>query len=301
MEEILNWCASILGPFEMLSDHTRSHPGSRTALYRLRTPTGYCYLKTHRARSAWETEVHAYEQWAPAFGSFAPRLLAVRAEEPLALVISELPGQILAEVKLSPSQERAVWRAAGQALVNLHDLAVGPCFGPCRRDGACSGLPISDAQAYLLTEFEAWVNRGVRAGCLSEDELTLLNAVRDLIPAFAGEPPVPCHRDYGPDNWLVTDEGTWAGVIDFEFAYWDVRVADFTRYPNWEWIHRPDLLAAFHEGYGRSLTPQQEQQRLVAHALYALNAIVWGHENAYYGFAAEGHQALKHLAGLSGW
>ena len=82
--------------------------------------------------------------------------------------------------------------------------------------------------------------------------------------AFAGERPVPCHRDYGPANWLVTDDGVWAGVIDFEFAYWDVRVADFSRYPDWEWIHRPNLLDAFFDGYGRRLTPKEEQQRLRA-------------------------------------
>jgi thiamine kinase-like enzyme len=39
-----------------------------------------------------------------------------------------------------------------------------------------------------------------------------------LITAFEGEPAVPCHRDDGPANWLVTDDGHWAGVIDFEFA-----------------------------------------------------------------------------------
>ena len=77
----------------------------------------------------------------------------------------------------------------------------------------------------------------------------------------------------------------------------DVRVADFTRYPNWDWIGRPDLTEAFFEGYGRSFTPAEEQQRLVGHVLYALVAIVWGEEVGYHGFAAEGRLALAHLAG----
>jgi Ser/Thr protein kinase RdoA (MazF antagonist) len=106
--------------------------------------------------------------------------------------------------------------------------------------------------------------------------------------------------DYGPANWLVSDEGVWTGVIDFEFAYWDVRVTDFTRYPEWQWIERPDLIEAFFEGYGRAFTPQEEQQRLVSHAQFALSAVVWGLESAYYGFAAEGHQALKRLGELLG-
>jgi hypothetical protein len=96
----------------------------------------------------------------------------------------------------------------------------------------------------------------------------------------------------------VSKEGTWAGVIDFEFAYWDVRVADFSRDPDWSWIRRPDLVEAFFEGYGRLLTPTEEQQLLVAHAEYALGAILWGHDHAFYGFEQEGRESLAHLASL---
>ncbi|MEE3258362.1 MAG: hypothetical protein VX293_04045 [Candidatus Latescibacterota bacterium] len=84
--------------------------------------------------------------------------------------------------------------------------------------------------------------------------------------------------------------------IDFEFAHWDVPTADFTRYPSWNWIERPDLTEAFFAGYG-PLTPEAEQQRLVALATYAVSAIVWGSDNDYHGFAREGREALVHLAG----
>src|SRR5215510_5374531 len=146
VEEVLNWCASVLGRVEVVSDHSRPHAGNRAAACRLRTPLGYCYAKTYRDYSHWECEIHGYEQWAPAFGDFAPRLLAARDKEPLALIVSELPGKILEKVQLPASQQHAVWRAAGQALVALHDLAVGEYFGPCRRDGTCAGTPIYDAR-----------------------------------------------------------------------------------------------------------------------------------------------------------
>ena len=131
---------------------------------------------------------------------------------------------------------------------------------------------------------------------LDADERATIQAAYDLIPAFEGERPLPCHRDYCAANWLVGKEGTWAGVIDFEFAHWDVRVADFSRDPNWSWIRRPDLVEAFQEGYGRTLTPTEQQQLLVAHAEYALGAILWGHEHAFYGFEREGRESLAHLA-----
>ena len=295
-QAILDWCTSFLGPCEIATDDGRYH--GRTTVWRLRTASGHCYAKIHGQRSYWANEVHAYERWAAAFGDIAPRLLGVRDQAPLALIVTELPGTQMEQVQLSATQERSVWRAAGQALVALHDLDVGDCFGPCERGGDSVGTPIPDAQEYVSAEFDRWTQRGDDAGCLDADELAIVRAAQRLIPAFAGERPVPCHRDYGPANWLVDEKGAWAGVIDFEFAYWDVRVADFCRYPDFEWMNRPDLLVAFFDGYGRSLTPQEEQQSLVGHALYALGAVVWGCEHAYLGYAEDGRRALKHLGTL---
>jgi 8-oxo-dGTP diphosphatase len=298
LNRILEWCASVVGPCEVATDDLRFH--GRTSVLHLRTRSGACYLKLHRQRSFWENEVHGYERWAPAFGASAPPLLAVHEDEPLALLVGELPGRAMESVSLSVDQERAVWHAAGRALTRLHDLAPGDCFGLCHRDGSCAGPPVGDAVEYVTADLERQTAAGRRAGCLDEREASIVRAAQGLTPAFAGERPCPCHRDYGPANWLIAPDGTWAGVIDFEFAYWDVRVTDFCRYPDWEWMRRPELVHAFFQGYGRPLTPREEQQCLVAHILYALGAIVWGHENAFYGFEAEGHQALAHIAGLLG-
>jgi 8-oxo-dGTP diphosphatase len=222
----------------------------------------------------------------------------VRDQAPLALVVSELPGQILEGMRLPASQERAIWRAAGAALVALHELGPGECFGPCLRDGTCAEAFPQDATEYVAKRFGSQIERAIQAGYINDAELAAVRAAYERIPVFAGERPLPCHRDYCAANWLVSQEGDWTGVIDFEFAYWDVRVADFSRDPNWSWIRRPDLVAAFFEGYGRSLTPAEEQQLLVAHAEYALGAILWGHEHAFYGFEQEGREALAHLASL---
>ncbi len=265
---------------------------------RLRTGSGHCYLKIHRDRTCWEREVHGYERWAPAFGAFAPPLLAVHEEEPLALLLGELPGAILETLQLPANRERAAWRTAGRMLVGLHEFAKGEFFGPCGRDGLPTGAPIRNAVEYVATELEREIDVADRAGFLDDEEWAVLRAAQRLTPAFAGERPIPCHRDYCPYNWFVTEAGDWAGVIDFEFAHWDVRVAEFSRYPDWEWIHRPDLVEALLDGYGRPLTHREEQQCLVARAQYALSAITWGMEHSYLGFVAEGRQALKHLAKL---
>ena len=298
MDQVLIWCASVLGSVKVMSDTSKNHGGHESSVRRLRTNVGFCYLKVHNSPSHWHNEVHAYERWTGAFGAHAPKLLAVRDIEPLALVISELPGQILEGMRLPPSQERAIWRDAGAALVALHSLGPGGGFGPCLRDGTLVEAFPQDAREYVSKRFMSQIERAIQAGCINDDELATLQAAYELIPAFEGERPHPCHRDYCAANWLISQEGTWTGVIDFEFAYWDVRVADFSRDPDWNWMRRPELVDAFFTGYGRSLTPAEEQQRLVAHAEYALGAILWGHDHAFYGFEREGREALAHLASL---
>jgi aminoglycoside phosphotransferase len=295
LEDALHWCASILGPVEVDSDHTREHPGERAGALRLRSAAGLCYLKIHRDPAHWTSEAHAYEHWAPAFGAFAPQLLGVRAEAPLALLISALPGKVLEETQLSAAQHLAVWRSAGRALAGLHNSAVGSFFGPVRRDGTCAGTPITGAVEWVDSQFDDWLSRGERIGALAAADLAVVRAARRLTPVFAGEHPTPCHRDYCPANWLVTPAGGWAGVIDFEFSYWDVRAADYTRYPEWTWIDHPERIQTFFEGYGRAFTPAEEQQRQVCLVLYALGALVWGQENGYRIFAAEGRRALEKL------
>jgi Ser/Thr protein kinase RdoA (MazF antagonist) len=297
MKQILDWCSSIVGPCTVVSGDERFH--GRTSVCRLRSPSGYCYVKIHRERPSWETEVHGYERWAPAFGSCAPRLLAVHEDGPFVLLVSELDGELMDNKRLTVSQEEAAWHDAGEALAALHGLAQGEGFGPCKRDGTSVGVPIRDVTEYVLAELVRQSDICRNAGCLSKEEWAVVHTAQEMASAFAGERPIPCHRDYGPANWLVTDDGVWAGVIDFEFAYWDVRVADFSRYPNWEWIHRPDLLEAFFDGYGRRLTAKEEQQLLVARVQYALSAINWGREHSYLGFVEEGRQALEYLLRLT--
>lgn len=296
MDEALDWCTSVFGPIEVMADHSKTHGGHESSTCRLRSSVGFCYLKVHQSPSHWHNEVHAYERWAGAFGDLAPRLLAARDAAPLALVMSELPGQIMEDARLSPAQERAVWREAGAALVALHDLGPGEYFGPCLRDGSCAEANPRNAVEYVSERFTGQIERVLRAGAIDADERATVEAAYDLIPAFEGERPLPCHRDYCTANWLVSQAGTWAGIIDFEFAYRDVRVADFSRDPDWSWIRRPDLVEAFQEGYGRSFTCTERQQLLVAHAEYALGAILWGHEYAFHGFEREGHESLAHLA-----
>ncbi|MHB0858297.1 MAG: aminoglycoside phosphotransferase family protein [Anaerolineae bacterium] len=297
-EEVRSWCASVLGPCEVIAGEARHH--GRSSVVTLRASPGLYYAKVHQERLPWEAEVHAYEHWSSAFGVHAPALIALREGPTSLILLSALPGTTMNRVRLDERQKRTVWRSAGRSLAGLHDLAVGQHFGPCRRDGRSIGAPVTDPCVYVMAEFDAWSSRGRRAGCFTAEELAVIDAAQALVPAFAGEQPVPCHLDYCPDNWLVDADGDWTGVVDFEFSAWSVRVADFARYPEWEWIEQPGLLDALLEGYEHSWSAVEETQLLAWRTLYAVTAVVWGCEHEYLGFAAEGRKALRHLAGLLG-
>jgi aminoglycoside phosphotransferase len=294
-DQALRWCEAALGPVEVIADHTRDHPGLRAGVRRLRARGGEYCVKVHHDAKHFASEAHGYARWAPAFGAYAPRLIAVREEAPRAVLISALPGRIMEGISLPVAQERAAWRAAGAALASLHVVPAGAYFGQCLRDGVRAGALVTDAREYLEAEFDGWLARGRRSRCLDADELAIAREARGLIAAFADEQPTACHRDYCPANWLIAD-GVWAGVIDFEFAYWDVRAADFSRQPEWQWVDRPDLVEAFDEGYAGLLQPPALPQKLLSRALYALAAIVWGRENDYRGFEREGRGGLRHVA-----
>lgn len=298
-QTLQDWCTAVLGPHQVLSGSQR--PDARSGTSRLRTRSGHCYLKVHRDREMWAREVYACERWAPVFGPHAPPLLAVREEPPLALLIGELEGQVLENVRLPVEQERAAWRTAGRMLARLHALPGGDFFGSCDRNGIPPEGATGDAVAYIASSLADELEQATRDGLLDVAEQATLRAALERAEVFSGERPVPCHRDYNPYNWLVTPEGEWTGVIDFEFAYRDVLVAEFSRYPDWEWIERPDLVEALLEGYGRPLTEREERQCWVARAHYALSAITWGTAESYHGFVAEGRRALAHLAARTTW
>jgi len=299
---LMRWCEEVLGRVEVLDDATREHAGERASVLRLRAkagaPSGEFVLKRHRDEQHWHSEVHAYENWAAACGEDAPRLIAVRDEAPRALLITALPGRPVEGRALASAAERAVWRSAGGALAKLHAQSGarsrGAHFGLCGRDGAPVGAVHEDARDHMRASFDEWIARGERIGCVRADERAVVRRAQERIDAFAGERPTACHRDFCTANWLVTDEDAWSGMIDFEFAHWDVRAADFSRFAEWNWIARPDLFDALIEGYGCAI---DRDQLFVSRALYALAAVVWGCEVGYLGFAREGREALEVLAG----
>lgn len=291
---LAGWCREVLGPYTVASTHSQAHRESQ--VWRLVTGDEAVYLKAHRRYAKWAMEVHAYEQWAPALGDQAPRLIATREDPFQAILTTALPGAPLERAALPAGREFSAWHAAGAALARLHSLPANQWFGsPARNGQPQATLPEDDPIALVGTSLEYRLTRGVTGGLLDTHEIAVVQRALDAVEVFAGERPTPCHGDYLPRNWIVDAAGMWRGMIDFEHARWDLRMNDLGYWWDRNFSERSDLAAAFLAGYGGSLDEREHTQLYVIRVLCAVGRVIWGHERGDVATRELGHTTLERL------
>jgi hypothetical protein len=248
------------------------HGESRVA--RVRTAAGDVVVKWERSARNVAREVEALRRWVPALGDDAGQLLAVDADAQV-LVMTHVPGDLAtAEAGLAPD----VHRQAGALLARLHASA--------------PGVPGEGYGERLLADFDE--KAAALALLVDAADLVRLREVAVPVGDVRSVRLVPAHRDFGPRNWLVDAEGR-VRVIDFAHAELSPWSVDLQKLTMREWRGRPDLEAAFFEGYGRL---PDDEDRLVLRAYVALSTlaiIAWSvaHDDA--AFEAEARSVLSDL------
>lgn len=213
-------------------------------------------------------EIDAHERWTGPLldDERAPRLLHADREAHV-LVTTWLPGELAQD---GPAQhDPEVHRQAGDLLARLHEQA-----------------------ARLDDEWEAAQRRRVltwlgRAHRIPEEQEA---RVRELVAGWPDDPAVvvPTHGDYQPRNWLW-DDGT-VRVIDFGRAAWRPAATDLTRLAVQEWVERPDLEAAFLEGYGAD--PREPGAWSRMQVAEAVGTAAWAFQVGDEAFEAQGLRML---------
>lgn len=281
---LLPWAEGALdAPVVRVEDASWAHAASAVA--RLTTADGrVAYLKRHRQARKQRQERAALADWAPGVPG-TPRLLAATDDPAPALLLSPVPGVLVVTAAPGTLDPRAVHAAAGAWLRLWHDQPF--------RDGDSVGP--RDA---LLERLDAWAERAgaglrpatvaaVRAGLASLAEADLRR--------------VPCHRDFGPRNWLwdaAAAPGGAAGalgVIDFEHARPDVPWVDVVGLIDGAWRDRPELEEAFWDGYGRRPDAPDRATIGALRALHAVGTIAWARAHDDGPFEAAGRAALARL------
>ncbi|MFE2542706.1 phosphotransferase enzyme family protein [Actinacidiphila glaucinigra] len=237
------------------------------------------YVKVHLNDRFHAREVTAYRTWVPALGGAAPRLIAADARL-RAVVVTAVPGRPLSDgVRRAPNEERTLFVRIGALAAAIHGSA------PPRPRSADEGPAAWKLDRHL---------DGARAHLAPGDE----EFVRTLTARSASLPPldlVPTHGDFQLRNLL------WSGrlaVIDFERSEPQPALRDLVRLSD-AWTGRPDLHEAFLTGYGRPLTPSEEERLAVDSALDAVSGIRYGAAEGDPEVLARGLRTLARLRSSS--
>jgi thiamine kinase-like enzyme len=149
-----------------------------------------------------------------------------------------------------------------------------------------------DHAAKLAAQSDAWLLEQPDAfGPEDVSFITAMYAELDRLP-----PPRigSIHNDNQPRNWIVADDGTLA-MIDFGRAEIDLYVRDFERMVFAEWRDRPDLAEAFFDGYGRSLSADEQALIMCRGAYQAHGTVVWSRRHNDPDYERHGRDILEQV------
>ncbi|GGU49665.1 phosphotransferase [Streptomyces violascens] len=262
-----------------------SHDRSNSRVWHLSLPNGVdFYLKIAPNPVMYERETFALRATAPALGYEGAPQLRDSSPEHLALLLTAVPGRPLKQLKLSPAEEARAHRHAGALLARLH--AAGDLSGPRR----------AEAEQALQAAAEGAEGHLAKAG----DRLTTpeQKLVRDLAEQLRTLPPLPLayiHGDAWERNlmwWTARQQAAW---IDFERSRFAAAVQDFVLMACATWTDRPDLRAACLQGYGRSLTVEEQRALTCLAAIDAVSCLVWGPDHDDPQVTARGRRTLDRL------
>ncbi|MFE9219652.1 phosphotransferase family protein [Streptomyces lavendulae] len=210
----------------------------------------------------------------PALGPRAPRLIAA---DPAAhaVVVSALAGRSLHGMVLGAADEARVQHHLGRLVRALHRSA-----------------PEQPAESATAADKVKRHLEGARPYLAEEDE----DLVLALVSAYADLPKpvlVPTHGDLQYRNVLLDDNGK-PQLFDFERSEHGTVTRDLVRLSD-TWTGRPELRAAFLDGYGRPLTPTEELRLQCEAAFDAVSGIAYGTSHDDPEVTERGHRTLRRL------
>lgn len=194
------------------------------------------------------------------------RLLA--ADDSLnVLAVEFLPGHLIDATEAALDAD--VHRQAGHLLAALHAQASRLDDDYERRLDA-TALARLDAPHRIAADVEAEARSRI--------------AAHEHPPAVL----VPTHGDWQPRNWLLHEGQVF--VIDLGRAEWRPALADLARLASQQWVGRPDLEAAFLDGYGAD--PREPAAWRRSQLREAIGTAVWAYQVGDESFEQQGHRML---------
>lgn len=104
---------------------------------------------------------------------------------------------------------------------------------------------------------------------------------------------VTTHGDYQPRNWLQ-DKGQ-VKIIDFGRADGRPWVHDLVRLSHQQFLGRPDLAFAFHDGLGRTVGAADMDMWRLENLNQAIGTVVWAHQIGDTAFEQSGRDMVERV------
>lgn len=183
------------------------------------------------------------------------------------ILLDHLPGELV--LGTDAEWEPDTYAQAGELLRRLH-------VQESRTD--------ADYEARATARALYWLDQPHR---VEPDAASRARAVLQAAPAPAVTL-VPTHGDWHPRNWLI-DRGI-VRVIDFGRFAFRPASADLTRLAAQQWRERPDLEAAFFDGYGDD--PRDPELWRLEALRQAVGTACWAHKVGDEAFEQQGHRML---------
>ncbi|MFG3000936.1 phosphotransferase enzyme family protein [Streptomyces sp. NPDC048340] len=269
-----------VGRFELVAEHSWPGP-DRPQVWEVRGSNGrQWFVKRHAGSQGHRREVDAYQRWTHYLGAGrAPSLVAADTGA-RTIVITAVAGRSMHANPLEGTEELEAYQQAGYLLALLHASPTG----------AVSPAIAGEA------EWEAGVEKMLNDAALylPADATVML---RDLTREPPGELPLQvCHADYQPRNWMWDSATGTLRLIDFERSCVEPAVKrDLPRVQLRLLASRPKLRAAFYDGYGRHLTPDEQHACLAYGAQDAVSALKWGLEHRDVDTVDAAHTMIENL------
>ena len=197
----------------------------------------------------------------------APRL--VHADRFLNILITEYLEGFLVEGSAA-EYDMGTYLQAGHLLHTFHSQTV-------RTDSQYETAATAKAMAWLETPHRI--------------EAPAVEKARAILSAYRPEPVtvVATHGDWQPRNWLMN--GTELKVIDFGRFAFRPAISDFCRLAVQQWRSRPELEAAFFEGYGTD--PRESTRWHITILREAVSTAAWAFQVGDPEFEEQGHRMLS--------
>lgn len=277
-----------VGPAHFALAHRWARNSSE--VWRVSGPWGVYALKLYNGQGKYEQERKAYRDWLPRaenLSGMTPSLIAEFPEQPPALLLSWVTGQMFTEIHFaSASDELFVFHAAGLLLARLHDIEVN----------------ITAARSHAAFVREKIVRRshalrGELADSVLDWALRIANG-----PGWEQMRLGYCHRDFSPRNWLIDTrvQPFQVSLIDFEHSAVDFCAMDVMKLWDGPFIGHRDRRRAFYAGYGRTVEDDARSVALLAPA-HGLAIVNWSLEFSRADYLAHGKEFLRRAAASHEW